>query len=263
MHKLLSLLTFLIISQLVYVEPAAAAPTAKNNGYFVLKVYHFSNAVQEASIDSFLQYSYLPFLHSSRINNVGVFKARNNDTASDKKLYVFIPFKSVKEWEKISLASVEPTTVSGTTGYVDAVYNKPAFTRLETIFLKAFPLMSPVGPSKLTGPKSERVYELRSYEGASEKRFRNKVDMFNEGGEMAIFSRLGFNAVFYGEVIFGSKMPNLMYMTSFENMKTRDEHWKSFSADPAWKTLAANPKYQRNVSHSDILFLRPMEYSDL
>ena len=123
--------------------------------------------------------------------------------------------------------------------------------------------MPSIVPSKLTGPKSERVYELRSYESASEKLHMNKVKMFNQGGEVDIFSRLGFNPVFYSQVVFGCKMPNLMYMTSFENMQSREEHWKAFSNDPAWKTLSALPEYQKNVSHSDIYFLRPTEYSEL
>ncbi len=117
--------------------------------------------------------------------------------------------------------------------------------------------------SKLTAPKSERVYELRSYESASEKIFANKVQMFNQGGEISLFDRLGFNAVFYSQVIFGSKMPNLMYMTSFENMPSREEHWKAFGADPFWKTLSGSKEYQNNVQHSDIYFLRPTVYSDL
>ena len=87
--------------------------------------------------------------------------------------------------------------------------------------------------------------------------------MFNEGGEIALFKRLGFNAIFYSEVIAGSKMPNLMYMTSFENMADRDAHWKSFSNDAEWKKISSMPEYQHNVSHIDITFLRPAEYSDL
>jgi len=117
--------------------------------------------------------------------------------------------------------------------------------------------------SKLTAPKSERVYELRSYEGPSEKYYKNKVRMFNQGGEISLFARLGFNGVFYSEVLVGSKMPNLMYMTSFNNMQSRDEHWKAFGDDPEWKTLSAKPEYQHNVSHADIIFLRPTEFSEL
>jgi hypothetical protein len=134
---------------------------------------------------------------------------------------------------------------------------------METIFLKAFEKMPSAAAPALTGSKAERVYELRSYESASEKIFRNKVDMFNKGGEVALFKRLGFNAVFYGEVLFGAKMPNLMYMTSFENMNTRDQYWKTFGSDPEWKKLSAMPEYQHNVSRNEIVFLRSTNYSDL
>lgn len=115
---------------------------------------------------------------------------------------------------------------------------------------------------QLTGPKSNRVYELRSYESPSEALHENKVRMFNEGGETEIFGRLGFNPVFYGSVIAGCRMPNLMYLTTFENMEARNEHWKAFGSDPAWKALSALPEYQHNVSKIDITYLRPTAYSD-
>jgi hypothetical protein len=54
-----------------------------------------------------------------------------------------------------------------------------------------------------------------------------------------------------------------MYMTSFNNMQVREEHWKNFGSDPEWKKLSALPEYQNNVSHIDIVFLRPAPYSDL
>jgi hypothetical protein len=115
---------------------------------------------------------------------------------------------------------------------------------------------------KLSSPKAQRIYELRSYEGPTEKLYRNKVQMFNEGGEVALFQRLNFNAVFYASVLAGARMPNLMYMTSFENMADRDAHWKTFGNDPEWKILSAKPEYQNNVSHIDITFLTATDYSD-
>jgi hypothetical protein len=69
--------------------------------------------------------------------------------------------------------------------------------------------------------------------------------------------------VFYGEVVSGSTMPNLMYLTTFENQASRDEHWKAFSNDPQWKTLSAMPEYQHNVSKNVTRFFRPTSYSDL
>jgi hypothetical protein len=116
---------------------------------------------------------------------------------------------------------------------------------------------------QLQAPHSERIYELRSYEGHTEKIYRNKVKMFNDGDEVGLFTRLGFNAVFYAEVIAGSTMPNLMYMTTFDNQKSRDEHWNAFREDPQWKKLVAMPEYQHNVSKNVTLFFRPTSYSDL
>lgn len=78
-----------------------------------------------------------------------------------------------------------------------------------------------------------------------------------------IFDKLGFNPVFYGEVLAGSRMPNLMYMTTFSNKASRDEHWKAFVDDSDWKKLSALPEYQNNVSHADIFLLFPTDYSDI
>jgi hypothetical protein len=88
------------------------------------------------------------------------------------------------------------------------------------------------------------------------------VKMFNTGDEVGIFDRLGFNAIFYAEVLAGRSMPNLMYMTSFNDMASRDQHWKAFGDDPAWNKLKADKQYDNTVSHIDIWFLSPAEYSD-
>ena len=264
MKKQIQSVLLVIVLSAVFSINTNAEPSAKGAGYFELKVYHFNSATQEASIDSFLQHQYLPAMHSGGVDYIGIFKPIGNDTLADKKVYVFVPYKNLKQWEKFTLEPANnPQFGNGGGSYLGAVYNQPAYARIETIFMKAFELMPPMTASKLTGPKSERVYELRSYEGASENIYRNKVQMFNQGGEIDIFSRLGFNAVFYAEVIYGSKMPNLMYMTSFENKQSRDDHWKAFGSDPAWKTLSARKEFQNNVSHSDITFLRATPYSDL
>jgi hypothetical protein len=65
--------------------------------------------------------------------------------------------------------------------------------------------------------------------------------MFNEGDEVGLFKRLHFNAVFYAEVVAGSTMPNLMYMTTFENRADRDTHWSTFGKDEYWKKLSDLP----------------------
>ncbi len=240
----------------------AAGPPAARPAYLELRVYHLKTARQQALVDSFLQHQYVPRLHAAGIATVGVFHALGNDTAADKRTYVLAPYASLGQWEKVSQQTTPQLLAAGGT-YANAPYTRPAYSRLEAILLKAFPDMTTLLAPRLTTPKAERVYELRSYEGASEKIFRNKMQMFNAGGEIKLFDRLGFNGIFYGEVVFGAKMPNLMYLTSFANQADREAHWKAFGADPEWKRLSALPEYQNNVSHIDITFLRPADYSDL
>ncbi|MGL6267900.1 MAG: NIPSNAP family protein, partial [Chitinophagaceae bacterium] len=186
-----------------------------------------------------------------------------NDTAAVKDLYVLIPFPNLNAKLKAynQLLSDKVYLEAGKE-YTDASYNKAPYSRIETILMQAFRDAPVMQKPALSGDRDKRVYELRSYESATEKIYRNKVEMFNEGGEVALFKRLGFNAIFYADVISGPRMPNLMYITSFEDKASRDAHWKTFVDDPEWKKLSSMPQYQHNVSKADIIFLRPTAYSD-
>lgn len=231
--------------------------------YYQIKIYQLDRDAQEPLVDAFLKDAFLPALHRSGIASVGVFKPVANDTAQVKKIYVIIPLKTLQQAEKIAYSWMDDPAVKAAAGaYLNAPYDVPAFVRVESILLKAFPLAPQMKKPHLASPRSENIYELRSYESPSEALHLNKVKMFNQGGEIDIFKRLDFNAVFYASVISGPRMPNLMYMTSFNNRQARDEHWKAFGSDPAWKKLSAMPEYQHNVSKSDIIFLHPAPYSD-
>lgn len=231
--------------------------------FYKLSVYHYTSNDQERILDTYFQTALIPALHSMDIKSVGVFKAIANDTSANKTIYVLIPIKSLNAIDEINerLPKDEKFN-SNSKEYANALYSSPVYSRMEVILLKAFSSTPVIKLPQLESPKDQRVYELRSYESASEKTFRNKVHMFNEGGEIDIFTKLNFNAVFYSEVIAGGKMPNLMYMTTFENKEDRDAHWASFRVDPDWKHLSSLPEYKNNVSHSEIIFLRPTEYSD-
>src|SRR5690606_26546023 len=127
-------------------------------------------------------------------------------------LFLMHPMNSFRHWRSCwtGTSCIRPR--------VKPTYRLPMTPRRTNglrLLLTAFIDSPNVQLPNLASPKSERVYELRSYEGPTEAYYRNKVDMFNEGDEIGLFKRLGFNAVFYGEVIAGSRMPNLMYLTTF------------------------------------------------
>src|ERR1700744_5549629 len=239
-----------------------AGANAPARDYYQLKIYHYKTQGQEARLEQYLQQAYVPAIHRAGIKRVGIFKpVTQQDT--HRKIYVFTPFSSLDE-----LAGIEHQLQADTKyladgkDYIDAGYKDAPYNRIESIILEAFPGMPSTEVPHLTAPKEERVYELRSYESATEKYNVNKVRMFNAGDEIGLFKRLNFNAVFYSEVISGSHMPNLMYMTTFNNKADRDKHWDAFGNDPQWKTLIAKDEYKNNVSHADIIFLHPTDYSD-
>ncbi len=254
---------FLMLS-LTY-SAAAASPAPPKQEFFAIRVFQLKTAQQEARADSFLQQAYLPALHRQHISGIGVFKGVDNDTAALRHMYVFIPLKSLDQYADLLVGlSADETYHSQGRSFLDAPYDDLPYIRTETILLKAFPDMLQHAAPWAGQPYSpDRIYELRSYESPNEGLFANKVKMFNEGGEVTLFDKLGFHAVFYASVISGSHMPNLMYMTSFENRASRDDHWKKFGADPFWKDLSSQPQYQHNVSHIDDIFLYAAPYSDL
>jgi hypothetical protein len=202
-------------------------------------------------------------LHKKGIQSIGVFKPIANDTAADKIIYVIIPFKSLDDAKNLpdTLAKNKEYIQAGKE-YIEALYTNPSYKRMENILMEAFDLAPVMLLPKLSSPKPERIYELRSYESPTEKLNINKVKMFNEGGETALFTRLNFSPIFYAQVIAGSHMPNLMYMTSFENKADRDAHWKSFGDSPEWKNLSSMAEYQHNVSKAEVILTKAASYSD-
>ena len=238
---------------------------AQKREFYEIKVYTYQGAEQEKQIDDYLKNAYIPGVHRAGISKVGVFKPIESDTAFfGKRIYVLTPFKSLEQFGGLNdvLAKDKQYAEAGK-NYIDAAYTAPPFVRLESIILQAFSYQPSLDVPKLSSPASDRIYELRSYESYTEKIYKNKVKMFNEGGEVTLFKRLGFNAVFYADVIAGGRMPNLMYMTSFENQAERDALWKTFVDDPEWKKLSSMPEYKNNVSKINIYLLHPTTYSEI
>jgi hypothetical protein len=254
-----ALLLLLFIS--VAFRSYGAAPAKQQ--YYEIKIYRIADISQENRVDAYLKDAYLPALHRAGISKVGVFKPIETDTAYGKLIYVFIPFKTIDQFMKLPelLAKDKVYAIAGK-AFVDAAYNDPPYKRHENILLKAFTNMPRFTAPRFSTPAAEKIYELRSYESATEAKAVKKIEMFNMGGEIKLFETLGFNAAFYGEVLIGSHMPNLMYMTTFENMASQNAHWKAFGAHPDWIKLKGLAEYLNTVSKNNTFLLHPTSYSD-
>uniref|UniRef100_F4C2P5 NIPSNAP family containing protein n=1 Tax=Sphingobacterium sp. (strain 21) TaxID=743722 RepID=F4C2P5_SPHS2 len=235
-------------------------PSNKMQMYYELRTYTLKDADQLSLVEDYLERAAIPALNRLGIENIGVFTELKPSAQSI--VIVLIPYQSLHEFETIN-DRLEQDKLYFTEGvsYLNAPATKPAYERIQSSLLKAFKNM----PGIELPSKDKRIFELRRYEHASEAAGTKKREMFNDAGEIEIFKRLGFKPVFFGETIIGEARPNLIYMVTFDDMAARDQHWKSFGADPEWKKISAIPEYadSKLVSKITSTFLQPAEYSKI
>lgn len=230
--------------------------------YYQLQVYNYESKAQEILLDRYFGDALLPALHRAGIENVGVFKPIPELNETTNFMMVLVPFKSLAQFEMLPvLLEADPVYLESADDYINAAYDKSPYTRIESMILRSFTGTPKMALPELDSPKSERVYELRSYEAATEKLYNLKVEMFNEG-ESDIFLELDFNPVFFCEVLSSAHMPHLMYMTTHADTTAMKENWDAFGKHPEWERMKNLERYQNTVSSISRYLLYPTAYSD-
>ena len=232
---------------------------------YEIRVFKMNSSAQVDLTDNYLKNVYLPAMHRLGFKSIGVFKPIANDTAALKQVVMIIPYVSLDVWFRTK-SNLNKDSIFNVEGkfFLDADTAHLPFVRVESSLLEAFPYHPKLMPTPLRS-NPDAIYELRSYESPTKALHMVKVDMFNAGGEIKLFKSLGFNAVFYGDVISGCRMPNLVYMVVFANLAAREEKWKAFGASDKWKDISTDPKYRNNISvnHIDSWLMHRASYSDL
>ena len=108
----------------------------------------------------------------------------------------------------------------------------------------------------------DRLLQLRTYNSPNYERNIAKARMF-EQGELDLFRRCGMEPVFMGSAIFGTWIPNITYMLSFEDDEARRDGWDMFVRHPEWRQMSQDPQYSRTATRIRNLFLRPSHGSQI
>lgn len=255
---------YLLICAILLQSVLAVGQKKGKQEYYLVKVYHCVNQKQIDHLEEHIGNQVMPFLKKNKVPVVGVFMPVVNDTAVDKKLMVWIPLANLELLGTIENAfgSVDPFGADPLI-HLDSFQNNAPYSRIESMLASAFRLHTQHSTKKSFQKSPDNIFEFRSYESSTEDLHLRKVYMFNEGGEIDLFKRLDFNAIFYARVIVGPRMPNLIYMTSFKDMADRNEHWNKFRDDPQWKQLSPMPKYANSVSRNETILMKASRYSDL
>ena len=148
--------------------------------FYQIKVYTFKDAAQQTTVEKYLKDAYLPALHKAGIKKVGVFKPIEADTANfGKKLFVLIPFENLGDFDEIEKAVTEDAKFEKAgADYINAPFDNPPYVRIESILLKAFKSQPDYFVPKFSTPKSKQIFNLRSYQSATEKIHKKKWKLF-------------------------------------------------------------------------------------
>jgi hypothetical protein len=236
----------------------AADHPSSGKQYLEVRHYALASAEKQAAFDKFLTEAAIPALNRLGVAPVGVFKMAEGDDAG---LWVLLPHPSLESvaTTNTKMLADEQYQQAGR-AVLDCPKDDPAYVRMESSLLLAFDHCPKV---EVPSQKDTRVFQLRIYESHNTIKAKRKIEMFNEGGEIALFRRTGLNPVFFGESLVGGKMPNLTYMVGFDDSDAQQKGWKTFGAHPEWKELRSRPYFQDAVSNITNLVLRPTGSSQI
>ncbi|MHC4647501.1 MAG: NIPSNAP family protein [Planctomycetota bacterium] len=255
---------FLAVTCLAAAGPLGRAGRAESTSnksqreYYELRKYTLKSADKQKLVLDYLETVAIPALNRIGITPVGVFKTLEPDSAD---LYGLLVHKSLQSVVAASnLIGSDAAYRKAAAGVLNTPKSDPAYERIESSLMLAFEAIPRL---EIPTKKQSRIFQLRIYESHNSLAGKKKIEMFNTGGEIAIFRKAGMNPVFFGQSLIGPKLPNLTYMLGFDDMDAKEKAWNKFRVDPEWKKLKANPYYKDTVSNVTNILLRPASCSQI
>lgn len=245
-------------------EPAAQAPGGGAAPLvYELRRYRMHNGTMVSRLSAYAKDALVPALNRAGVTPVGLF---NVAVGEGPTLHVLMPHK-----DAASVLALDEKLAA------DAEYRKaaepiatlpsgdPAYIRVDSSLHAAVPTFPGIEKPAGAAAGPNRLFELRTYRSHSKLGNRKKIEMFEQGGELAIFRRDGLATVFFSRDVVAEGLPSLTYMLVFADAATREKNWDVFRQDPEWLKLRAQPGYAdaEVVSGITSTILRPAEGSQI
>ena len=212
--------------------------------------------VPGAALDAHLAQTLIPALNRLNVK-VGAFQPMEYAKDEPRRRYLLLVHSSAEAYLKARRELWNDATYrAAAQPFFDSSAAKPVYSNFETHICEDFESI----PQMRVPDKNRGLFEFRLYRSPNEEANRRKVAMFNNG-EIQIFDETGINSVCYGEVLAGSKMPSLIYLTWYENMEKRNAAWGKFQKHPRWIEMKKDPKYARTATDNTRLLVLPLPYS--
>lgn len=238
----------------------AVAGEKKQMYYEFIRCEVTSNALR-SRFEKYWREAAIPALNRLGISPVGVFRPKYGAHGLD--YYILIPHASLESFETAWDKVAQDSAYQAAKELIDPPMDNPLYYRTQTTLLKAFTHLPTLDIPEHIKDKKGRLYEVRVYESHNRHKAKLKVEMFNEGGEIALFKETGLNPVMFGETLAGDKMPNLTYILGFGSMEEHDKAWDTFRNSDGWAKMKVNPRYKDTVSSVTDFILSPTGFSQI
>lgn len=242
---------------------AEASAAESSNQYIELRYLYLRNSRsnQVGRTREFLEKQHLPMAKRNDFGAVGYFDVYLGPNMP--AIVMVTAHDSLADMEvKMARMRADKKWMAGSDQFGSG--DDPPFDRSEVWLLRAFDGMPKLEVPSTREGKPPRFFDLRTYEAETYRDVREKIRMFN-GEEIGIFRKTGVNPVFFGEAVFGSKLPNLTYLVWYDDMDARTAAWTKFIADPDWKRISTKPEWANNevVSNITNTHLKPLPFSPI
>jgi len=237
-------------------------PATEGRQYFEWIRYHLHTGTRQSLVADYYRDVAIPALNKAGISNVGVFNVKNGP--NDPTLHVIVPHPSLESVSTLNDRLLDDKSfVQAGERFLDAPLSEMAFVSMEKSILRAFTHLPEIQVPTQKKENRSRIFQVRTYEAPSLTASKRKIQMFNEGGEIAIFKKTGLQPILFGETIAGDRMPNLVYILAFDDMEAMTKNWDVFRNDPDWKKLSADAYYRDTVSRINDWLWTPAVFSQI
>jgi len=249
-------------------DPSPAAAQAQGGGsrpiLLELRRYRLHNGTMASRLGGVAKDGFVPALNRAGISPVGLFNVAMG--ADSPTLVALIPHPdadSVVTLDARLAADAEYRKALGP--LLELPSGDPPYIRVDSSLHAAVPTFPGIEKPAGAVAGNGRIFELRTYRSHSRPASLKKIEMFEQGGELAIFRRVGLNTVFFARDVVGAGLPSLTYMLAFADETARGKAWDVFRQDPDWLKLRAQPGYAdaEVVSGITATLLRPADGSQL
>jgi hypothetical protein len=206
-----------------------AVPAGENRRVFTLEQYYLKNGSQVQRIHDLVSKAALPAL--ARVHSGPKIVLEALVTPHQPQIAVILGFGSIEElWGVREKIAADPELGKAYESW--ETHAEQPYEHFSTALLEATDYM-PELVNDAEPRKSPRIFELRTYHSPTWRQLRALHERF-AGPEIRIFHRVGVHPILYTSTVIGNNMPNLTYLTPFDDLAAREKAWNAFSADPEW-----------------------------